>query len=68
MTIITLIHPSSKRTVFSFLKHEVNRCEIPHQLERGSTDSEDAGPEREVDCEVPHRLEKGTSASEDVGP
>ena len=33
-------------------------CEIPHQLERGTSVNEDAKPQREVDCEIPHRLKR----------
>ena len=43
-------------------------CEIPHQLERETSVSEDAGLQRGVNHEIPRRLERGTSASEDARP
>ena len=42
---------------------------VPHRLEEGKSDSEDAGPQRGVDLgAVPHRLEEGKSVSENAGP
>ena len=29
---------------------------IPHRLEKGTSVSEDVGPQREVDCEISHWL------------
>ena len=31
-----------------------------HQLEKGTSVSEDAGPQRGLDCEIPHRLGRRT--------
>ena len=41
---------------------------VPHQLEKGTSASEDAGPllarpSKEVDCEIPHQLERRTKHS-----
>ena len=36
---------------------------VPHQLEKGTNASEDAGPRRGVDCEIPRRLGKRTKHS-----
>ena len=30
--------------------------EVPHRLEKGTSDSENTGPRRGVDCEISHRL------------
>ena len=37
--------------------------EVPHQLEKGTSASEYAGPCKEVDWEIPHRLERRTKYS-----
>ena len=33
---------------------------VQHRLEKGTSASEDAGPQRGVDCEIPHRLGRRT--------
>ena len=41
----------------------VSLCEIPSRLEIGTSASEDAESQREVDCEIPRRFERGTNAN-----
>ena len=36
---------------------------VPHQLEKGTSASKDAGLRREVDCEIPRRLGRRTKHS-----
>ena len=36
---------------------------VSHRLEKGTSVSEDAGPQREVDCEIPHWLGRRTKSS-----
>ena len=33
---------------------------VPHRLEKGTSASEDVGPQTGVDCEIPHRLGRRT--------